>query len=510
MGCRLSSGDYALYEYIAKVRRYPLVYVNPTPYLVEAVREYLRESVGCGPRINWYIAQRIRHILESNGVDVSSLVVELHGVPTEIAEIIELVGVSTVAPTRRWKLAIRRRKRLKTRRRDAGRPDDLIPVYIRPRYEAERPPTWTRRSSVGKKLAKAAAGVFILLVIAAVVYYIATTNADVWKNISHHLLNIPPPFEKTPTSRGDTTATTNPITEQSIVNIATSLSDPVVFAAFEELNKHRSSMRIPPVEFISLKTPLYRAVYMYNYSLYSHYSREGIHPNYYYTLLDGGVYAVEENLGMTRCYPASSRCIRDPVAQARRLIYAIIYEDAPSDWGHRDSLLDPCNNKVSIAAAWDGSVFYIAVYMVSDWADWVVPPTYNAGRFELKGYVKLPPLEELRGFGPHYQICIYRDVPDATYVHRRSYSIGNLYACVLPREYRGEYIGVKTIYADRYVAYKSGDRWYLDVSLRLDLPRDGALYTIVMYSAPTGTRWTPYRSYDRLKRCVIFEYTVRT
>ncbi|MEM1903612.1 MAG: hypothetical protein QXW44_08040, partial [Pyrobaculum sp.] len=133
MGCRLSSGDYALYEYIAMVRRYPLVYVNPTPYLVEAVREYLRESVGCAPRINWYIAQRIRHILESNGVDVSSLVVELHGVPTEIAEIIELVGVSTVAPTRRWKLAIRRRKRLKTRRRDAGRPDDLIPVYIRPR-----------------------------------------------------------------------------------------------------------------------------------------------------------------------------------------------------------------------------------------------------------------------------------------------------------------------------------------------------------------------------------------
>ncbi|MEM4964845.1 MAG: hypothetical protein QXT13_11940 [Pyrobaculum sp.] len=477
MECRPTAGDFALYKYIDVVRRYPLVYVNPTPYLVEAVREYLRESVGCGPRINWYIAQRIRHILESNGVDVSSLVVELHGVPTEIAEIIELVGVSTVAPTRRWKLATRRSKTHETRRRDARRPGDPIPLYTRPRHNYWATPTWTRLSSVGKKLAKAAAGVFILLVIIAVVYYVATTNL---------------------------------ITEQSTVNIAASLSDPVVFAAFEELNKHRSSMGIPPVEFISLKTPLYRAVYMYNYTLFSHYSREGIHPNYYYTLLDGGMYSVDENLGMTRCSPASSRCIRDPVAEARSHIYAMIYEDADSDWGHRDSLLDPCNNKVSIAAAWDGSVFYIAVYMVSDWADWVVPPTYNAGRFELKGYVKLPPLEELRGFGPHYQICIYRDVPDATYVHRRSYSIGNLYACVLPREYRGEYIGVKTIYADRYVAYKSGDRWYLDVSLRLDLPRDGALYTIVMYSAPTGTRWTPYRSYDRLKRCVIFEYTVRT
>ncbi|MEM4439605.1 MAG: hypothetical protein QW680_13350, partial [Pyrobaculum sp.] len=418
MGCRLSSGDYALYEYIAMVRRYPLVYVNPTPYLVEAVREYLRESVGCGPRINWYIAQRIRHILESNGVDVSSLVVELHGVPTEIAEIIELVGVSTVAPTRRWKLATRRSKTHETRRRDAGRPDDLIPVYIRPRYEAERPPAWTRRGSIGKKLAKGIASVFLLLALAAVVYYIITTNADIWRNISHFLFNVPSPFEKTPTSRGDTTITITPITVPvpiitpitttsinitpititpitvpvpTIINItpptvtttvtttstittrelerhtASSLSDPVVFAAFEELNKHRSSVGIPPVEFISLKTPLYRAVYMYNYSLYSHYSREGIHPNYYYTLLDGGVYAVEENLGMTRCYPASSRCIRDPVAQARRLIYAMIYEDAPSDWGHRDSLLDPCNNKVSIAAAWDGSVFYIAVYMVSDW-----------------------------------------------------------------------------------------------------------------------------------------------
>ncbi|MEM4965037.1 MAG: hypothetical protein QXT13_12900, partial [Pyrobaculum sp.] len=316
-----------------------------------------------------------------------------------------LVGVSTVAPTRRWKLATRRSKTHETRRRDARRPGGPIPLYTRSRHNYWAPSTWTRLSSVGKKLAKAAAGVFILLVITAVVYYVATTNL---------------------------------ITEQSTVNIAASLSDPVVFAAFEELNKHRSSMGIPPVEFINLKTPLYRAVYMYNYTLFSHYSREGIHPNYYYTLLDGGVYAVDENLGMTQCSPASSRCIRDPVAEARSHIYAMIYEDADSDWGHRDSLLDPCNNKVSIAAAWDGSVFYIAVYMVSDWADWVVPPTYNAGRFELKGYVKLPPLEELRGFGPHYQICIYRDVPDATYVHRRSYSIGNLYACVLPREYRGE------------------------------------------------------------------------
>ncbi|MEM4439748.1 MAG: hypothetical protein QW680_14070, partial [Pyrobaculum sp.] len=306
MECRPTAGDFALYEYIDVVRRYPLVYVNPTPYLVEAVREYLRESVGCGPRINWYIAQRIRHILESNGVDVSSLVVELHGVPTEIAEIIELVGVSTVAPTRRWKLATRRSKTHETRRRDARRPGGPIPLYTRPRHNYWAPSTWTRLSSVGKKLAKAAAGLFILLVITAVVYYIATSNL---------------------------------ITEQSTVNIAASLSDPVVFAAFEELNKHRTSMGIPPVEFISLKTPLYRAVYMYNYTLFSHYSREGIHPNYYYTLLDGGVYAVDENLGVTRCSPASSRCIRDPVAEARSHIYAMIYEDADSDWGHRDSLL---------------------------------------------------------------------------------------------------------------------------------------------------------------------------
>jgi len=76
------------------------------------------------------------------------------------------------------------------------------------------------------------------------------------------------------------------------------LDDPAVRAAFDVLNSYRVALSIPPVEFIQLETPLFRAKYMYDNNIYSHYDVEGRHPIYYYTILDGGAYAVEENIAL--------------------------------------------------------------------------------------------------------------------------------------------------------------------------------------------------------------------
>lgn len=204
-------------------------------------------------------------------------------------------------------------------------------------------------------------------------------------------------------------------------------------------------------------------------------------------------------------------CVK-PKDDVMKLIYDMIYDDAESFWGHRDSLLDPCNNKVSIAAAWGNDRLYLAVYMVSQWAQWNLPPRYdpNTGVFEVRGVIKLRPDENLEGFGPFYSIFIYRDVPKPEYYYSRSYTIGKPYAGVLPREYSGYYVDAITIHADKYVIRQLGDRWYVDISFKLDLPKDGALYTVVMFSAPTGAIWKPYGDTTRLKSCTIFEYTIKT
>jgi len=187
---------------------------------------------------------------------------------------------------------------------------------------------------------------------------------------------------------------------------------------------------------------------------------------------------------------------------AESLIYDMIYNDALSDWGHRDSLLDPCNNKVSIAVAWSYD-FYIAVYMVGVWAEWIEPPRYHDGVFSFRGYVYLPPR------GTFYEIFIYRDVPNPANYYRKSAPKGELYAGVLPPNYPGIYPNIITIRADRYILRREGDRWYVDVAFRFE-PPDNALYTVVMFANATGIKWSPMtpNGEARLHWCDIFKYTI--
>ncbi|MGB9705961.1 MAG: CAP domain-containing protein, partial [Pyrobaculum sp.] len=118
----------------------------------------------------------------------------------------------------------------------------------------------------------------------------------------------------------------------------------------EALNRERASMGIPPATpLYTLKVPGFRAGYMAEKNYLSHYDREGRHPVYYYTRLDGGLYAVEENV--YACYGCRSL----NAEEGERMIRSMIYDDADSQWGHRDSLLDPCNNYVAVAVARNGS-----------------------------------------------------------------------------------------------------------------------------------------------------------
>lgn len=329
--------------------------------------------------------------------------------------------------------------------------------------------------------------VAILLVAALVSVYILTQQ-----------YKTPTPYVPT-TSPTETQTTTTP----SIVTPQPNIAKIVV----DMINEYRKNENIPPVELISLEAPQYRATYMYQFDYLSHYSREGIHPVYYYTVMDGGIYAIEENAGMSYC------TICDPQKAVAQVVYNMLYNDAASDWGHRDSLVDPCNNRISIGVAWDEKKLYIAIFMVSEWAQWEISPKYdpNTGVFKTKGVIKLRPHKELAGI-PVYSIYIFRDKPCPGYYWRKYYTIGEIYAAVVPKEFKGSYVGIYTIYADRYIIKQIGDKWYVDISFKLDLPKDGALYTVVMFSSPTGISWKPYSSRGniRLDACKIFTYTIRT
>jgi len=473
-GCFPTEGDFAILELVEVKKRYPIVKINAVPYLVEAVHRYFKEAEGRGcvvdEGLKRYVAERIRSLLEKHGVDLRTMLTyDLHGVNKDVLDVLKMLGLEQAPPPRPTAaphLPVPKKSRAAV---SAPPPPPPSPQSAKPILPPPMPPRGykppqRRRNGVDISFALKFFAFVAAVIVAAVglpmLYLIVFEHATI-----------------TPT-------------------FANTLDDPAVRVAFETLNRYRVENGLPPLEFITLKTPLFRAEYIYNHSRMRHYDVEGRHPNYYYTLLDGGVYAVEENLAKTMCGP----CIaRDVVKQ----IYAMVYDDWLSLWGHRDSLLDPCNNKVSIAVARDFNTIYTVVYMVAVWANWIEPPRYYNGTFSFKGYVYLPPR------GNFYEIFIYRDVPSPLKYDDVSYNIGEPYAAVLPPTVSIEYLNVTNIRADRYVLRREGDRWYVDVAFRFE-PPDNALYTVVMFANSTGVKWEPKSpwGWDRLRRCEIFEYTI--
>jgi hypothetical protein len=154
--------------------------------------------------------------------------------------------------------------------------------------------------------------------------------------------------------------------------------------AVEYLNRIRSEEGIPPVRLVNLSVARFRAEYLARTNLFSHYDAEGRHPIYWYTRLDGGLYKVEENLMMMRWYVIGGSQLPSGIAKVNYTdaIYNLVFKDAVSMWGHRDSLLDPCHNYVTMATSyfWNGTygARYYVVYMIAKLVEWVSPPATKA------------------------------------------------------------------------------------------------------------------------------------
>jgi len=93
-----------------------------------------------------------------------------------------------------------------------------------------------------------------------------------------------------------------------------------------------------------------------------HWWMDGSKPYMVYSELDGDSY-VSENAARSgfsaseyadRCSRPLVRCERvDPSEDIERLHYLMMYDDAASNWGHRDNILNPNHRQVSIGVAYE-------------------------------------------------------------------------------------------------------------------------------------------------------------
>ncbi len=234
--------------------------------------------------------------------------------------------------------------------------------------------------------------------------------------------------------------------------------------------------KAPPVQFTELNVARWRAEYLARTAYISSYDREGRHPLYWYTRLDGGLYAVEEVVAWLE--RASSDDFKSGIERA------LIYKSG--------SLLNPCYNYVAMESSYrSGSkIKFYVIWMIAKWINWTSPPLYEDGMFTAEGYAH--PVMKPVAFVVRYSPFVKNAY------NRLHYSLGDVYYC----KYLDPPAGCKdaaelngTVVVSKVL--DSGD-WYIKIDVSVQLNKTG-IYTFELIAQDL-------RKPDR--KCSIMQYAV--
>lgn len=169
--------------------------------------------------------------------------------------------------------------------------------------------------------------------------------------------------------------TTQPLTTPVITESRTDLLNYVLAL----INADRQSHSLQNVTLSSINSGQQHADDMLNNSYFSHWDLQGYKPYMRYTLA-GGKGAVAENCA----WMWSTGSITDIQGTLNKLEYSMMYDDASSNWGHRDTILEPSHNKVSIGIAYDRSHVYLVQDFEDNYVDWTTL-TASSNHVEMHG-----------------------------------------------------------------------------------------------------------------------------
>ncbi len=215
------------------------------------------------------------------------------------------------------------------------------------------------------------------------------------------------------------------------------------------INKDRAEYNLAPVSLSAEPSGQQHADSMLEYSYFSHWDIFGLKPYMRYTLL-GGLGAVSENIAYRSSYVCvASLCTGsiNPKYALQRMEYSMMYNDsACCNNGHRDNILNPYHNMVSIGIAYDSSRIYLVEDFINNYINWRAgyPAFYN-------GYVAI--IGNLTKYNLSSILISYdKPVSGMTQLQLNAtsdYSYGKVIAGVVPNA-SYYYSSVDTIYASIY------------------------------------------------------------
>ncbi|MDE1868441.1 MAG: CAP domain-containing protein [Candidatus Micrarchaeota archaeon] len=250
--------------------------------------------------------------------------------------------------------------------------------------------------------------------------------------------------------------------------------------ALSLINNDRNQYGLPNVTLAGTQSGQQHSNSMLSNNYFSHWDIFGMKPYMRYTLL-GGVGAVDENVA----YQENSACVLSfchgdiNVSQSlKQMEYSMMYNDSQCcNNGHRDNILDPHHNQVSIGIAYNSSTVYFTEDFIDSYITWSGnAPAYSDGNVYLSGSLS-------NGYSlSSVQISYDPVVQNMTRYqlnHTSSYGYGQAVGGVV-RSSNYYYQNITTIVASRYSA--SGDQFNIVFSMQNLTKQYGAgEYTVMTW-----------------------------
>lgn len=142
--------------------------------------------------------------------------------------------------------------------------------------------------------------------------------------------------------------------------------------ALQVINEDRKSHGVAPVILSDTTSAQNHADDMLNAKYFSHWNTNGVKPYVTYTKL-GGKGDVAENISYVEAHCLSGNCYLnsfDPFKQINDSEYRMMYDDAKSNWGHRDNIIDPNHTHVNLGISYDNERFYFVENFENNIVNW--------------------------------------------------------------------------------------------------------------------------------------------
>lgn len=252
------------------------------------------------------------------------------------------------------------------------------------------------------------------------------------------------------------------------------------------INADRAKAGVGPVAMGSNTAAQQHAEDMLKNFYLGHIDSGGMKPYMRYTLA-GGLGASGENAGYSGTQdPSDRRNYRsiDPKRHLAEHEYAMMYDDAFSNWGHRDNIIEAQHQFVNIGIAYDRTRLTFSQQFEERYVNFSTPPKLDNGNLILAG--SLDP-----SVGKLQSIDVYYDPPPSGFTHGqllaqpRSYSVGTsdrpTIHIIAPAPRGSSYVGLLS--TDVIATYWSatGNAFLVTANVAAKVSQSG-VYTLLLWT----------------------------